>query len=254
MSMTFFELPPPGELGGGWSLRFLTAAQMLECRGEGEAKAGEERDKALWANATLLSKVLLKEGEPAFPDGEAVLASLTVGQMDSLTRRWWEQDDFSGRTVREEGPVREEWTNREGSENERFDMARFLALGGGSVPAEETLAGVSQMEERSGIPQVWPRIILPPRAAETAQRAHREPYLVEGMAIPYSGEALPAESPGLPSQRQAGTGEELVRGGQDPVKVLVTETVQADPGLTVEELDAAVERDARRYDGGFTLL
>ena len=70
MSVTWFALPPPAELGEGWSLGFLTAARMLECRGEGEAMAGEERDKALWANAALLSKVLLKEGEPAFEDGK----------------------------------------------------------------------------------------------------------------------------------------------------------------------------------------
>ncbi|MDE6107225.1 MAG: hypothetical protein K2F83_00935, partial [Oscillospiraceae bacterium] len=103
MSVTLFELPAPRDLGNGWSLRFLTAAQMLECRGEGEALAGEERDKALWANAVLLSRVLLKDGERAFTSGEAVLASLTVGQMDSLTRRWWEQDDFSTRPLGAEG-------------------------------------------------------------------------------------------------------------------------------------------------------
>lgn len=64
MSVTWFELPTPVELGEGWSMRPLTAAQMLACRGKGEAMAKEERDKALWANAQLLSQVLLKEGRP----------------------------------------------------------------------------------------------------------------------------------------------------------------------------------------------
>lgn len=253
MSMTLFELPRPVELGEGWSLGFLTAAQMLECRTEGEARAGEERDKALWANAALLSRVLLKEGEPAFPDGEAVLAGLTVGQIDGLTRRWWKQDDFSGDLSGQTPQA--EWSPQEGSANEHFDMARYLALGGGNAPAEETFAGASQAGGGAKLPQVWPGLTLPMREQETVQRTYREPYPVEGMAIPYStGDAAPAEGRLLPSRKRAGTGEEAVQGEQAPVKVLVTETVQAGPALTVEELDRTVERDARRYDGGFTFL
>lgn len=252
MSMSLFEFPRPVELGEGWSLGFLTAAQMLECRDQGEARAREERDKALWANAALLSRVLLKEGEPAFPDGEAVLAGLTVGQIDGLTRRWWKQDDFSGDPPGQTLPA--EGSPQEGSANEHFDMARYLALGGGSAPAEETFAGASQAGGGAEIPQVWPRMILPMRTQETVQGTYREPYMAGGMAAPYGSGALPAESPGSPSQKQTGTEEETLRVEHSTVKVPAAETVQSRPGLTVEELDRAVERDARRYDGGFTLL
>ena len=67
-----FELPRPVELGDGWSLGFLTAARTLESREEGEALAGEDRDKALWANAALLSRVLLRKGQPALESVRAV--------------------------------------------------------------------------------------------------------------------------------------------------------------------------------------
>lgn len=257
MSVTLFELPPPGELGNGWSLRFLTAAQMLECRGEGEARAGEERDKALWANAALLSRVLLKEGEPAFPDGEAVLASLTVGQIDGLARRWWEQDDFSGLTLREEGSAWEKETVREGSENEHFDMARFLALGGEMERTSRDFAGEGTIyagsSGLSGFPEIWPGRTLPQRVPAAERRVYREPDINAGAAMPYTGEAAVAEDSVPLSRRGAGTAEPS---GEEhsAVKVLLPESVQAEPGLTVEELDRTVERDARRYDGGLTLM
>ena len=304
MSLTWFEVPPPAELGGGWSLRFLTAAQMLECRGEGEAKAQEERDKALWAGAALLSRVLLKEGESAFPSGEAVLASLTVGQIDSLTRRWWAQDDFSGRAAQEEWPVPEgwspregwpvvqesrptqevllaqrlpavqakgvaqergiaqrEWADREQGENERFDMARYLALGGEVGEAPQALMGESfPAAGTSGFsqmwPQVWPQVwsqSTPTRSApEMVQRMYRQPYTDGGTVMPYGGGAVPAEVPvSLPGQPVQTV--ELPQTEHSVVQVLVPETVLAESGLTVEELDRAVERDARRYDGGSSL-
>lgn len=271
MSVTLFELPPPRELGNGWSLRFLTAAQMLECRSEGEARAGEERDKALWANAALLSRVLLKEGEPAFPDGEAVLASLTVGQMDGLVCRWWEQDDFSRQTPREEYASRTEQTAREGSENEHFDMARFLALGGAEEVSHQDFAGEGSPHAGpsllSAYPELWPGQRTGPGVLPVTRGPYREayrgpnPYRGEGAALPYGGEAVPEALPGkVPAevflsrpQKGAGT-EEPSRAELSTVQVLLPETVRVEPGLTVEELDKTVERDARRYDGGLTLL
>ena len=263
MSVTWFELPPPAQLGDGWSLRFLTAAQMLECRGEGEARATEERDKALWAGAALLSRVLLKEGEPAFPSGEAVLENLTVGQIDGLTRRWWAQDDFSGQPTREEWPAPEEWatpkgwTDREQGENERFDMARFLELGGGvSQASQPPVDGGFSTAGLSGVSQVWPQMWSRRTPAkmglETLPKMYREPYPAEGGIMPHGEMVAPIEVPvSLPGRSVQG--ESPSQAEHSVVQVLMPETVRAETGLTVEELDRAVERDARRYDGGSSL-
>ncbi len=86
------DLPRYQPLQHGWTLRLLPAREELECRREGEELAGEERDRALCANASLLSHALLKDGERAFPDGETVLETLTAGQIADLARRWGEFD------------------------------------------------------------------------------------------------------------------------------------------------------------------
>lgn len=252
MSITWFALPPPVELGEGWSLGFLTAGQMLECRSEGEAMASEERDKALWANAALLSKVLLKEGRPAFEGGEEVLASLTVGQIEGLTHRWWQQDSFDRQPLREEG------TAREGGENERFDMARFLELGGttgelSQDPVWEKIVPAG----RAVIPELWPQRSLPTEVLTEVQRACGTPYGVKEPIRPRGGQTeepeSPTESPGLPSDIQAGEEPPPMETHQ-VVPIMESEPVREGFGLTVGELDRAVERDARRYGGGFSLL
>lgn len=281
MSMTWFTLPPPVELGEGWSLGFLTAGQMLECRGEGEAMAKEERDKALWANAALLSKVLLKEGKPAFEGGGEVISSLTVGQIEALTLRWWQQDNFSQQNLREE------WSAQEGGENERFDMARFLELGG---TAEEprrdlTLEGIAPVRG-SAVPELWPQQNPVPEASTEAQAGESSPVSrgfmepgpwLRGSLSPEAlaethraGERLYTPPGQFPHPRTGGTMEVETMGpspdhgaGEEAfppaeahqvVQALEPEPVPEGAGLTVGELDRAVERDARRYGGGFSLL
>lgn len=255
MSVTWFALPPPAELGECWSLGFLTAARMLECRGEGEAMAGEERDKALWANAALLSKVLLKEGEPAFEDGKEVLSSLTVGQIEGLVCRWWRQDDFSERAVRKEGPVREEGPAAEGGENERFDMARFLELGGRAEADLPAPAGPGLVPSgENAVPLLWPRSSLPLEALVERQRAYGKPYTLPGAAVPFQGgktEAVETSEPLSGVQTEEGMSLEE---GHHVVQIQEPEVTREGPGLTLGDLDRAVERDARRYGGGFTLL
>lgn len=309
MSVTWFELPPPAQLGDGWSLRFLTAAQMLECRGEGEAKAQEERDKALWANASLLARVLLKEGEPAFSSGEAILDSLTVGQIDSLTRRWWAQDSVSGGATQEGWPLPEGWTFQEGwptpagwsapdgwpiweqglrqevppavqkvdgikrellgserGENERFDMDRYLALGGRvEERVQEVMEGSAPTAGPFSLPPIWPQAgsrtwpeVWPwkgpvQRSPGTAQPLYRQPYTDgETVLLPQREGAgrveIPVSLPGSPPQVV-----EVAPSEHSVVQVLLPETVPVEGGLTVEELDRAVERDARRYDGGSSM-
>ncbi len=86
------NLPRYRALEGGWSLRLLSAWEELECRREGEALAGEERERALCVNACLLAHALLKDGEAAFDSGREVLESLSAGQIDELCRKWGEFD------------------------------------------------------------------------------------------------------------------------------------------------------------------
>lgn len=256
MSMTWFALPPPVELGEGWSLRFLTAAEMLECRGEGEAMAQEERDKALWANAALLSRTLWKEGSPAFETGTEVLENLTVGQIEALTRRWWAQDSFDRQPSREALIQQEALVRQEGSENERFDMARFLELGGtaGELSQDPVWEAITPGRV-SAVPGLWPRSSLPMGDMPEVKRTYKEPYTLSGGAVPLrSGPAEEMESPDFPSGGRVGE-EPLLAETHRIVQIPEPETaVRESSGLTVGELDRAVERDARRYGGGFSLL
>lgn len=86
------NLPRTRELGGGWSLRLLSAWEELECRSAGEELAAEGRDRALCANACLLAKALLKNGKSVFSSGREVLENLTAGQIAECARRWGEFD------------------------------------------------------------------------------------------------------------------------------------------------------------------
>lgn len=237
MSVPWFELPAPVELGEGWSMRPLTAAQMLACRGVGEAMAKEERDKALWANAQLLSQVLLKEGEAPFGDGSAVLEHLTAGQIDGLARRWWEQDDFSG------PQRREAWSAAEGGENQGFDMARFLALGG----ADPARAPVRVEPSPAGRAQpfwAWPGTGLP-----VGGRALGVPDALPLLRAGDGGSGA-WETPRVRADR--GEEEAPIPEEHRMVRFPEGETAPAGEGLTLDDIDRAVERDARRYDGPST--
>ena len=70
--------------------------------------------------------------------------------------------------------------------------------------------------------------------------------------MPYSGGDLPTEVP-VSTPERPGQEIELPTSEHAVVQVLLPGTVQTEGGLTVEELDRAVERDARRYDGGSSL-
>ncbi len=53
--------------------------------------------------------------------------------------------------------------------------------------------------------------------------------------------------------RKAQTGADFARGQRRTFSVTLPEAPLSASGFTAEELDRAVERDARRYDGGFPL-
>lgn len=108
-------LPRERELGHGLSLRLLSAREELECRREGEELAGEERDKALCANACLVAHALQRDGGPAFESGAEVLERLTAGQIALLARKWGEFDRECDPAPWDEGAVAEAkkgWSTR----------------------------------------------------------------------------------------------------------------------------------------------
>lgn len=86
------ERPEKRSLGKGISLRIMPAREELICRREGEELAGEDRDKALCANACVLARVLYKDNNRLYQNGEEVLEKMTAGQIDYYTRRWAEFD------------------------------------------------------------------------------------------------------------------------------------------------------------------
>ena len=77
-------------LGNGMALRLLSALEVLQARREAGELAGEDRERALCSNACLLARALEREEDksPAFSDGRAVLAGLTVEEIGSLAARW----------------------------------------------------------------------------------------------------------------------------------------------------------------------
>lgn len=72
----------------GYTLRLLSALEILEARHEAAGLAAEDRERALCSNACLLARALERRGKPVFPDGPAALAALTPGQVERLAGRW----------------------------------------------------------------------------------------------------------------------------------------------------------------------
>lgn len=80
----------PGRLalGKGYSLRLLSAQEVLEARREAVDLAKEGREQALCANACLLARALMKGRRQVYPSGRAALEALTVEQVQDLAGRW----------------------------------------------------------------------------------------------------------------------------------------------------------------------
>ena len=136
-------------LGGGWVMRPLPALELLRARQEAAGLAKDRRERALCANACLLSRVLEDEesGAPVFSDGEAVLAGLTAEEIGALAARWGAFrsandpgldrlcPECRARALEERCPVcGREKTGREEIVNPAFDPNRFAELRGGEHP------------------------------------------------------------------------------------------------------------------------
>lgn len=82
-----------------------------------------------------------------------------------------------------------------------------------------------------------PRPLAPQRGRGTEQRGDGDP-------APYGGDSLPL----LSAVRRGESAAAFAQGTRRKLTVTLPETESAG-GLTAEELDRAVERDARRYAG-----
>ena len=101
---------PRQRLPGGVQLR------LLEARREATALAGEDRDRALCSNACLVARAVVRRGRPVYGSGEEVLHRLTVGQVETLARRWmaFYQEEGLG-TGLERSQLKKAWSTCRGS-------------------------------------------------------------------------------------------------------------------------------------------
>ena len=69
-------------------LRLLSAWEVLQARREGALLAQDGRERALCDNACLLAMALERRGRPVYEDGQQVLSSLRVEDVDRLAQVW----------------------------------------------------------------------------------------------------------------------------------------------------------------------
>ena len=76
-------------MGGRWSLRRLTARELILCRAEARAGAAGDQDTfGLWCNAAVLARALKKHGRRAFSSPGAVLSALGADEIAQLAKRY----------------------------------------------------------------------------------------------------------------------------------------------------------------------
>ena len=76
------------ELGDGRELRLLSALEVLQANREAAELAEREGERALCANACLLSRALDRRGRPVFDSGRAVLSGMSAREIGVLAGRW----------------------------------------------------------------------------------------------------------------------------------------------------------------------
>ena len=90
--------PRVRKLGGGLTLRLLSAWETLQARQEAHNMEGDDVARALRSNACVVARSLEKGGKALFEDGDEVMKRLTASQIGELARLWAEFD-------REENPA-----------------------------------------------------------------------------------------------------------------------------------------------------
>ena len=90
MEVGFWAGPERTGVGGGRTLRLLSAREVLEARREGDELARDGGERALCRNACLVAKALERKGKPVFESGQAALDALRVEDIAGLADVWAE--------------------------------------------------------------------------------------------------------------------------------------------------------------------
>ena len=89
--LTLFAGSGKKELEGGFSLRVVPAAAVLQARREAMEACGEDGAAlGLWMNACVLARALYLEGERAFESGEALMKTLSAERIEAWTKEYAE--------------------------------------------------------------------------------------------------------------------------------------------------------------------
>ena len=133
------------DLGEGRALRLLSAQETLEARREGALLAKDGTERALCANAALLTRALVgAEDASLYESGSAVLQALTAQEIGRLARIWAKFDRAENPTpsTEEEG---ERWLEelREDREGRlRWKVLRTF----GALPTEERARAMKERD------------------------------------------------------------------------------------------------------------
>lgn len=82
------KIRTPVEDRPGWTMRLLSAAEVLQARREAGDLASDEKERAVCSNACLLSRALEQGGKPVFPTGAAALEGLRLEEIETLAGEW----------------------------------------------------------------------------------------------------------------------------------------------------------------------
>ena len=132
------------DLGDGRFLRLLSAQEALEARREGELLAQEGGERALCANAALLSRALEGPDGPLFRSGRAVLEGMTAREIGALASRWAAFDRAENPVPRDEKEVQAWKRELSALPQERLRWRVLRTLGG--LPNEEPARGMKERD------------------------------------------------------------------------------------------------------------
>lgn len=120
-------------LADGRSLRLLTARELMEARREGLTIEG---DRVLNSNACLLARALVRDGEPVYLSGRAVLKDLSPEEIETLAGTWaaFDRRENPGLTAHPDR-VEELKDRLKGLPQERLKWKVLRAFG--ALPTEE---------------------------------------------------------------------------------------------------------------------
>ena len=96
-------------------LRVLSAWEVLEAGREAQGLEQDGRERALCANACILSRALECKGIPLFQSGEEVLRHLSVAQIAALARQWAvfsREEDPSAQNPEAVEQLKKAWSTR----------------------------------------------------------------------------------------------------------------------------------------------